>query len=65
MGSYPWSTANVGPKVVENVVRWRASVGSKYELVLKGGARLPVGRTRYKTLINGFNPHDSTGSRFR
>lgn len=32
------------------VRHWHASAGSKYELELQDGTRLPVGRTRYKDL---------------
>ena len=33
-----------------DVRQWHAYAGSKYELELNDGARLPVGRTRYKAL---------------
>lgn len=35
---------------MEEVLQWHASAGSIYDVQLKDGSRLPVGRTRYKEL---------------
>lgn len=35
---------------MKDVRQWRAHTGSRYELELKDGTQLPVGRTRYKAL---------------